>query len=165
MRTRKINGMEKLFWDAEIRAKPADNTQALAYTDWLVDHGWTLMGAKRHVTMLVREGTEEIQRCRVEKLLGEDSNDASKARRAIRMAAGVARGCQFSIEVVAGGTGPERIGDLGYFVERYTGRIPEAGEDIDPNIEWDWLDGPLRIIVGAAWVVNTMQEMPAYLVI
>lgn len=165
MNARKINQFEKLAWECEIRAKPGDKNQSLAFTDWLVDRGFTLMGAKRHVTMLVREGTEEIQRQRVEKLLGENSNDASRARRAIRMAAGVSRDCQFTIEVVAGGQSPERVGDLGYYVDL-------GGQHITIDTEWsgnvaelEWVDGPLRIVAGAAWVLNAVQDMPAYLVI
>lgn len=165
MKVKKINGLEKLFWDAEVKNKPGDTTQALAYTDWLIDHGFTLMGAKRHVSMLVRQGNEELQRQRIEKLLTGDGIEASRARRACRMACGVSRDLTYTIEVLAGGNAPERVGDLGYYMVENTGHVAADGEILDPNLEWEWVYGPVKIVVGAAWVVNALANRPAYLVI
>lgn len=153
MRAKKINSFEKLAMECEVREHPADDTVALAFTDWLMEHGFTLIGAKRHVTTQRRIGTEAKQRDRVERVLTEDGLVAYQARRVIRGACTADPSRCTRIEVVCGGSPPASKGEADYMLNLNTGEISRRWNECELGDGWMYIAGAVAITVGAAWVV------------
>lgn len=57
---------ERLAFESALKEHPGDETAALVFRDWLMEHGYTPIGARREVTRTVRE---ELERRQVDRLM------------------------------------------------------------------------------------------------
>ena len=156
---------ERIAFESELREHPGCTTAAAAMTDWLIEHGYRPLGARREVIRIVREATQDAQRRRVERWLTGDGVGAMAMRHAIRheMRAWVLP--SNVIEVVCGGASPTIVGDVAYWRGTRGERYNAAEHAIMGDVEMYYQPGRERIAVGAAWVANlaafTGMRIPA----
>jgi len=95
---------ERIALESSLREHPGEETARLAFTDWLIENGYSPNGARREAIRVVREAMEERQRERVEVWIHGSSDRADLCRARIRGAIGRRGMSDTVIEVVPGGT-------------------------------------------------------------
>ncbi len=145
---------ERIALESEIREHPGDTTAAAALTDWLIEHGYKPLGARREVIGIVREATEELQRVRVERIVNGDGVAAMTMRHAIRREIRVRILTETRIEIVRGGQSPAIVGDVAYWRGINGERYNAAEHALLTEVQMYYQPGRERIVVGAAWVLN-----------
>ena len=145
---------ERLAFECQLREHPGDDTAALVFTDWLCEHGYKLLGAKRLVSKLRREAMEEKQRERIEKLMDADGEFSTRLRRWVRASAG-AHTTNLPIQVSRGGQRPHIVGYLGYWSDPDSGFCVKGMDDDFDTSGLVWIESsPRSVVVGAAFVAN-----------
>jgi uncharacterized protein (TIGR02996 family) len=150
---------ERLAFEAAIKEHPGEQTHQVAFVDWLTDHGYTEIGARRHVTRMVREVVEARQVKQVEEIrrMGRAPWRQLRSR--------IVRRCMTTflsiptITIVPGGEPPSftRQGGNyqdgnGYIWEHATSEwVGQRGIRYVPTQE--------KIKVGAAWCLRQIEEL------
>ncbi len=149
---------ERLAFVSAIREHPGEKSTQLAYTDWLVERGYKPIGAKRIVTQLVREATDEWLAKRVQEWLNGDGVDSMTVRRYVRECFSFHIMFVNGIEVAASGEPP-------HIIDRYSAKVngievhtvvypamsTRTGPPTDPRI--------VRTIgVGVRWILRLCED-------
>ena len=156
-RARVTEKFERLAFESALREHPGDQTAALAYTDWLCENGYKLLGAKCIVTKIVREETEKRQMERVAKLMATDPRAEQRIRECVLRRCNTRFLTDPRIRIIAGGLSPTWIR------ETHTGTVRTTEGTILPanvNLLGDVTRfAPVMevVTVGAAWVLNILE--------
>jgi len=144
---------EHVCFEAEIGEHPGERTTQLAFIDWLCENGYTLTGAKRFVTRLVRVATERKLIEKVMKLLAKATGLGGRIREMLHYAVSPTSCNGISFWVVAGGVAPMITDDTGHWTDRETRQdLPgtyHEGTDVPGAF---WTPGVMTITVGVAWI-------------
>jgi len=114
---------------------------------------------------IVREELARRQRIRVEKLLAEDGHHRQHIAALIRRRAGVARDVTMILEVRPGDQPATIILDTGYWQGIHDPGFMWKGPIDDLPEEMQWIDGPVTVAVGAAWVERGCPPLPSVIIV
>lgn len=97
---------ERIAFECELREHPTDKNAAKAFTDWLQEHDYTPMGAKRFVARIVREGIEQRQVEDVNRHLAGDPGYREVLNDVLRSYCEIPVRAGYELIVEKGGKGP-----------------------------------------------------------
>lgn len=150
---------ERLAFVSAIREHPGERAHQLAFVDWMHEIcGYTIIGAKRLVTKIVREATDEWLQIRVASWLMSNDTNAMTVRHRIRFYF-VGR-CDSNCEIVVMANG-----DKPFTIDRFT-RFTKPDEVVSTefNSGRDWsvvryATGVTRSVgVGVRWVMRLCES-------
>jgi len=83
MTVKRCVGFERLAFESALREHPGERTAQLAFTDYLMEHGYTLMGAKRLTAIVIREEVEKRQLAEVLRKMSTEPRAEETIRRIV----------------------------------------------------------------------------------
>jgi hypothetical protein len=151
--------------ESAVREHPGDLVAQQALRDWLFEFEFTWIGAGRAVLQIVREELLKRQQFRVVNFLATHGHHRNHVVALIRRRAGVARDVTMNLDVRPGDQPATIILDTGYWqgiedVEfLFKGPIEQVPADMR------WIDGPVTVAVGAAWVERGCPVKPSVIIV
>jgi len=147
---------ERIAFECELREHPADVNTAKAFYDWLHDHGYSVMGAKRFVTRVIREGIEQRQVDDVKHYLATDPHYAQVLGDVLRNQCLIQCRNGYELVIERGGNSPVWVTGSKPKVRTAEDQPPLArmpAEDIE-EIRFEPVKHTVRI--GALWVMHAV---------
>lgn len=147
---------ERIAFECQLREHPSDKTTALVFADWLQDHGYTPMGAKRFVTRIIREGIEQRQVEEVQQRLATDLVYLEVLHDVLRYHCGIQAANGYHLVIERGGHSPVWLTDTKIGSNagiRMNPRRPNADPG-DELVRFGLVVHTVR--VGALWVMHVV---------
>jgi len=155
-------GFEKLAFESTLREHPTDETAALAFTDWLCDHGYQLLGAKRMVSKIRREELDRRELSHIERLFENDMQRRSEIALWIMHEVGYGMTGNPMFIFVPGFTTPRLEVWDGGFRTLYGQWIPEATDAEIAELNLLPCENQDTFVTGARWVNSRLDDQFAY---
>lgn len=150
---------ERLCFESAIREHPGEQTHQEAFTDWLQERcGYSVIGAKRIVTRVVREAVDQWCRDRVETWLNSDGVGAARLRHLVRHSVESEDPDEAPVRVVCSGAAPDYAGcELTYCggSDYPTGpgyHSYRRNEDDTVRVISEWVE------VGHKWIMSKCEQ-------
>jgi uncharacterized protein (TIGR02996 family) len=147
---------ERLAFESALREHPGDETAALVFRDWLQEHGYTPIGARREVTRIIRQETERRQVDRLSKWCRESiANDM--ALRSL-----ITRWCDATflaapvLHVQPGTLAPTWSRTGGYWIAEDGRQFSETPNVLELGLVVKWVPFEYSVQFGAGWALQVL---------
>jgi len=147
---------ERLAFESALREHPGDETAALAFRDWLQEHGYTPIGARREVTRIVRE---EVERRQVDRLMtwcGEAIANDMALRSLVMRRCNTAFQTAPEIIIARGSLPPTWAREGGFWRDEHGYEYDQESWMREPGIVANWIPVYERVTVGAGWALRIL---------
>jgi uncharacterized protein (TIGR02996 family) len=150
---------ERIAFEFALRLHPGDTTAKAAFTDWLIENGYTPIGARREATRVVREEVEKRQCQRVANWINAGRHNHSRVMWLLMKHFKATFYAEPQIIILPGGGQPEREQEGGdYEDDRGVQWMADPTYELDPE-HTHYIPTAYIVRVGAGWIVSKVGDI------